>query len=60
MLKKNSKAWQIAKKLSRRRYSNSIPIELLNNGDVKMQSLIRDNVWVLSLSELKLLNESKR
>lgn len=60
MLKKNSEAWQLAKKLSRRRYSNSIPIELLPDGNVKMQSLIRDNVWVLSLSELKLLNESKR
>ena len=60
MLKKNSEAWQLAKKLSRRRYSNSIPIELLSNEDVKMQSLIHGNTWVLSLSELKLLNESKR
>ena len=53
MLKQNSEAWQLAKKLSKRRYSNSIPIELLPDGSVKMQSLIRGNTWLVTLNDLR-------
>ena len=53
MLKKNSEAWQLAKKLTRREYCNHIPIELLSNDNVVMQSTIRGNTWIVTLDELK-------
>lgn len=53
MLKKNSEAWQLAKKLTMRKYCNHIPIELLANGDVVMQSTVRGNTWIVTLDELK-------
>lgn len=53
MLKKNSEAWQLAKKLTRRKYCHHIPIELLSNGNVIMQSTIRGNTWFVTLDELK-------
>lgn len=52
MLKKNSPAWQLAVKRSRRKHSNSVPVELLDNGSVRMQSLIRGNTWVYTPAEL--------
>jgi hypothetical protein len=53
MLKKNSEAWQLAKKLTRRKYCNHIPIELLPNDNVVMKSIIRGNTWIVTFSELK-------
>jgi hypothetical protein len=56
MLKKDSQAWQLAVKRSRRKHANSTPIELLADGTVRMQSLIRGNTWVYTLDELKALS----
>ena len=53
MLKKNSEAWQLAKKLARRKHCHSVPIELLSNGNVVMQGNIRGNTWIITLDELK-------
>ena len=53
MLKKNSEAWQLAKKLTRRKHCHYIPIELLSNGNIAMQSTIRGNTWIVTLDELK-------
>lgn len=52
-LKKNSEAWKLAKKLTSRKYCNHIPIKLLPNGDIVMQSTIRGNTWIITLDELK-------
>lgn len=52
-MKKNSEAWQLAKKLTRRKYCNHFPIELLSNGNVVMKSSIRGNTWIVTLNELK-------
>lgn len=52
-MKKNSEAWQLAKKLARRKHCHSVPIELLANGNVVIQSTIRGNTWIVTLDELE-------
>lgn len=52
MLKKNSPAWQLAKKRARRKHVLSEPIELLSDGSVRMFSLVRGNTWLYTYEEL--------
>lgn len=55
-MKKDSIVWQLAKRYARRKYVNSIPVCLSDDGKtVTMQSLIRGNTWNYTQSDLKLL-----
>lgn len=55
MLKKDSEAWKLAKKLSRRKHVNSKPIELSECGTkVKFVYLLHGNTSWLSFEEMKL------
>ena len=56
---KNSEAWILAKKLSKRKSCNWRPIELLDANTVKVYSIIRGNEWVYDLKTLKLLDNRK-
>lgn len=57
MLKKDSPAWQLAMKRARRKGVHSIPVALLADGRVRMQSNIRGNTWVYSYNELLMLEK---
>lgn len=52
MLKKNSAAWQLAKKRARRKHALSTPVELLADGRVRMFGLLRGNTWLYTYEEL--------
>ena len=52
LLKKDSKAWQIALKIAKRKHINREPLELLEGERVKWVSIIRGNTWVDTLDEL--------
>lgn len=54
--KVNSAAWNIARKLSRRKGCNWRPLELLPDDTVKVYSVIRGNEWVIDLKTLELLD----
>lgn len=59
--KKESEAWQIATRISKRKGMNKVPVRLSEDGqNVTWQSLIRGNTWTNSLQELKELDNSKR
>lgn len=46
-------AWQIAKKLSRRKHVLWVPVHLSEDGNtVTVRGLIRGNEWTYTLSEL--------
>ncbi len=57
MLKKDSPAWQLALKRSRRKSVHSTPVELMDDGRVRMQSTIRGNTWVYTYQELLALEK---
>ena len=52
ILKKESKAWALALKISKRKYVNREPVELLQGERVRWESIIRGNTWVTTLEEL--------
>lgn len=52
VLKKDSKAWALALKTSKRKYINMEPVELLEGERVRWASIIRGNTWVTTLDEL--------
>ena len=58
-MKKNSEAWQLAKRLAMRKGCNRKPLELLPDNTVKVYSIIRGNEWVYDLKTLKLLENRK-
>lgn len=55
MLKKDSPAWQLALKRSKRKDCHSVPVELLPNGNVVMLGTIHGNKWEYSYNDLLLL-----
>lgn len=56
ILKKNSEAWKLAVKFSKRKGCNYKPVSLSDDGKfVTVQSLIRGNTWQLSSLDLKLI-----
>lgn len=58
-LKKNSEAWKLALRISRRKGANRTPIKLSPDGKiVTFRSLIRGNEWKRTLEELKLIANS--
>lgn len=59
MLKKDSKAWQLAVRQSKRKGCFIVPVALLANGDIVLQSTIRGNQWTVTESDL-LLKEEQR
>lgn len=52
VLKKDSKAWALALKISKRKYINREPVELLEGERVRWESIIRGNTWINTLDEL--------
>lgn len=54
ILKKDSEAWQLALKLSRRKYIHWTPLHLNEDGSVKVRGLIRGNEWTLTLQDLQI------
>lgn len=60
MKKKDSEAWCIAKKITRRKHSHSIPVALSDDGQrVQFMSRIRGNTWWYTLRELRLLEKRR-
>jgi hypothetical protein len=57
--KADSAVWKIARRLSRRKGCNWLPLELLPDDTVKVYSIIRGNKWLLDLKTLKLLDNRK-
>ena len=55
MLKKNSTAWALAKKYSRRKYTMSRPLSLCSDGSVLMFGLLYGNEYKLTEKDLRLL-----
>lgn len=57
MLKKDSEAWKLAKKISRRKHCFWEPIALsaTKPETVIVQSVIRGNTWEKSIEELRLI-----
>lgn len=55
MLKKESEAWKLAKRMARRKSCHWVPVELSPCGTVVMvQSIIRGNYWRKTLQDLRL------
>ena len=56
MKKSDSKAWKLAKRISRRKGCMWVPVELSECGTVvTVQSLIRGTQWKQTLTSLELL-----
>jgi hypothetical protein len=56
ILKKNHKAWQLALKLSRRKYNSFIPVKIIDDNTVVLKFYNYGNTHKYTYSDLKLLS----